>query len=178
MSTPNHPDRRLRQTANPSGDPHAVSAEARSGQRRWRHVGKIAITCSFIFSAAVIGWAFSVGLRDSSGRSPVPSADTRVNAQNVSLEYEASLTPEEYVDYARNLDRQLIDQARRRSKPRGDLPGEDDARAAWQKKMVTKARLLQQLRKDSGKEGFVKGTLQWEFAEGLQTAAEDAPPAR
>jgi hypothetical protein len=177
MSTPNDSDRRLRPKAKLSSEPSAA-AEARPPQRRWRNIGTIAICCSFLFSAAVIGWAFSVGLRDSRGRSPSRSADTKVKPQNVSLEYEASLTPEEYVEYARNLDRQLIDQARRRSTPRRDLPSEDDARKVWQHKMASKARLLEQMRKDVGKEGFVEGSLQWEFAKELEAAAEDAPPTR
>jgi len=152
----------------PSGDPIARS--------RRRLLARVAILSSFTFSALVIGWAFSVGLRTSAS-SNRPTANRTVDAETVSLEYEASLSPEEYRDFARDLDRRLLDRARQRSRPDAHETSVEDARSAWKKRMAAGTQMLEKLRQQSEERGFPKGSVQWEYAKQLKAAAEDAPPA-
>lgn len=140
------------------------------------NVAKLAIASSFLFSAGVMAWAFTIPFRSNSR---VDRAALETGVQQARLEYEASLSSDEYIDYTRNLDRRLLDQAKKRS-ARVSVPDHRDATTAWEKRVATKQRLIKEMfeeagEQQSGEQRFAKGSVQWQYQQEVEAAGDDAP---
>ena len=130
----------------------------------------IAIAGSFLFSLSLIAWAFTLPFRG--GTRQGAGADVPAG-QLVGLEYEARLDPEQYIEFAREKDDDLLDQFRRRREDRRRFATERELRATWKQKTEGAKRELNRLRKEAGKDGFVEGSIEYEQQKQLESVIQD-----
>ena len=180
MREPNNPNDQTQppQNRRASDRGAAVGGVAAGGRRRSDQGGpmprnpiaKYAILASFLFSGVVMLWAFTLPYRTggSSGRSAVP-------ANQANLEYVATLSAEDYVNYTRDLDRSLLDRVREKTR-RARVPDQADVQAAWKNREKVRRRVLHQMRQEAAEDGFAKGTVQWQYQQEVEAADKDTPP--
>jgi len=134
---------------------------------------KLAMTCSFLFSAVVLAWAFNLSVRSLAKRphETLEAASTSVSSDG--REYIATLSADEYVRFVSSLDRQLLDRVQRAAVDR--VPSADHARTHWQRRTKRRQQMLERMRAEAGASGFIRGTVQWQFEQELRSADQDAP---
>lgn len=125
-------------------------------------------------------WSFSQPFRTGSlgqGKGNVASTSSAPTAQNVSLEYEAKLTNEEYVEYAQELDGQVFDAIREQEFARLEVARElnEFQREQRRERMTENRRQQLEKMKSDLEEGetFRKGTIQWEYEQEMKEFLSD-----
>ena len=139
------------------------------------NAAKIAIACSFFFSTGLIAWAFTLPFRSGS-LSNVSQHANLSNAERAKLEYEASLSPKAYVQYAEDIDRRLIDQVRNASLAQPARQSKRQLRRDWEKRMEKHRRQIEAIRKQIEAGDIQKGTIEWQNLKDLEKLVEDEPP--
>ena len=134
---------------------------------------KVAMACSYLFSLGLLAWAFTLPFRSGD---PTGRLDGISESDRAKLEYEARLSPEEYVQYVRRIDRKLMDQLRDRNEVRHPVPSLEDSRDVWNRRQTKHQQLLKTMRKEAGGKGFEKGTVEWEYQQELEKVRDDSPP--
>ncbi|MCA9140444.1 MAG: hypothetical protein KDB00_26920 [Planctomycetales bacterium] len=139
------------------------------------NAAKIAIACSFIFSAALIAWAFTLPFR-STAHLDTESLKDLPEAELAKLEYEARLSPQAYVEYTRQIDRRLLDRLHDKNLPDRNLPTAWDAREKWVKGVENQKQHLEKMKEEAGEKGFDKNSIEWQHQQELEKILEDTPP--
>lgn len=139
------------------------------------NAGKIAIACSFFFSAGLIAWAFTLPFR-SSGDAEIGLQGNLPQAELANLEYEARLSPQAYVDYTRQIDRRLLDQVQDKRRKDWDVPTAQQTREKWGKSIENRKEQLIKIRKGAGENGYHKDSIEAQYEREAQQVMQDAPP--
>jgi hypothetical protein len=141
-----------------------------------RNVAKIAIACSFLFSLSLVAWAFTLPFR-SGGLSTEGDLRDLPEVELANLEYEARLSSQGYVDYARDLDRDLLDQVHEKYRLDGpEPPSTRELRQKWKERVRQSGKQLQKMREEGGGRTFEKGTIEWENQREFEKILDDPPP--
>lgn len=141
---------------------------------------KLAIVCSFLFSIGLVAWAFTLPFRSGdlpSGLAGAANLDGVPQAELASMEYEARLSPQEYVQYTRDLDRRLLNRvADKYDQERPQWDAKQKIRKQWKKSVARRVEQLKVMRKENGGKAFTKGTIEWQNQQELEKIINDAPP--
>ncbi|MEO1525578.1 MAG: hypothetical protein AAFX06_09075 [Planctomycetota bacterium] len=148
----------------PQGERRSAGRGRRQSDQPRSTAATIAIVGSFLFSGGLMVWSFTKPFR-SGALGELSDAPT---AQGVQLEYEARLTSEEYLDYAKDLDDQLFEAMREESyasRPYATKELNRFQREERREKIRSNhVELLENLKDDLEEgESFRKGTIQWEY---------------
>lgn len=134
----------------------------------------LAIWSSFIFSSALILWAFSrpfLGQGAATGSSAVPEAEL------AKMEVEARMSAEDYVSYTQRMERDLLDEYQSiQSRPKPVAKSKVEIHQDWEERIEKRKSTLKKMKKENKGEPFLKGTVQWEHEKHLEKMLEDTPP--
>ena len=136
-------------------------------------LGRIAILCSFVFSTGLLAWAFTLPFL-SRGGTTVGTMKDLPEAELANLEYKARLSPQAYVDYARDIDQRVLDQYRQRNQSDSDQPNQYELQKQRQRQSQQREKELKAIEGLREGEGPLKGTIEWENKKTLESILEDS----
>ncbi|MCO8122776.1 hypothetical protein NHH03_13595 [Stieleria sp. TO1_6] len=153
--------------------PTTRPSERQAARRRskWAFYG---ILGSFVFSGALICWAFTMPFRSGSlsGSAPVNKLPA---AELTSLGPTAQMNSDEYVAYIRSIDRELHRKYREKNRSKNSVPSETERRKAWDQSMQNRRQVAAKMQQQSAGKPFAKGSVQWQYLKESQQVLDDTP---
>ena len=136
---------------------------------------RLAIAASFLFSTCLVIWSFSMPFRSGS-LGHEERLKNLPEAELASLEYEAKLSAQAYVDYTRDLDRRLLDRVQDKYRVATPPKTRTELVKKWEKGIERRKQQLREMEQELGEETFKKGTIEWQNQQDLEKILGDAPP--
>ena len=143
-----------------------------SEKRKERKTKRFWITLSLLLSTALLVWSFSLPFRQPG--QPIVSSSPSQQAGEGQLDLSEQIqqrrtNAEEFRDAAIALDREFMRAVAERNRPKRDLPGHQDSKAAFERHVESVKKQLRQF-KDAK-----EGTVEWEAKQQLLASLQDAP---